>query len=357
MRRIGVIAVIAIALAIGCSSTSTGTKPNDSDTIVTRVWDRDGTEGLEPLYLSRPATLPGGPHVPTVVGDSLRITSTATNTNGNVREIWPITDQEYSDVEVLVRIDEPSEIAGGGMMPQVGLALRITDDGDTGAFVNIHNNIAGSYGPLYAGVWTFDHASDGSSSIGIETQGQPDLMVRRAVIRGHQRVNIFGKWRDAFDLDVPPGFFAKGDKVEIDTGDSDYDRSSATILGYVIDYGWLVDSPAGTSSAKAWAADRGIMSIPAGDRYPADPRPTRRTYPAWLRARILGSRLQVKEWVDGAPEPGGWWTIDLSKEPDLPDKGRIGLVANHIWGAQKGGDPNYAAFGPVEITDLSHRAQ
>ncbi len=354
MRRIALIAAIALALAVGCSPS---TEPNGSDPIVTRVWDRDGTAGLDPVYLSRPATLPGGPHVPSVVGDSLRISSTAANTNRNVREIWPITQHDYSDVEVLVRLDEPSAIAGGRMTPQVGLALRLTDDGHgNGAFVNIQNNIAGAYGPLYAGLWTFEREADGSAHMDIRTQGQPDFMVRRAVIRGHQRVDLLGGWKDAFDLDAPPGFFAKGDKVRIDVDDADYDQSSATILGYLIGYGWLVDSPPGASSAKPWAADRGVMTIPAGTRYPADPRPVRRTYPAWLRARILGSRLYVKEWVDGALEPAGWWSIDLSKEPDLPAKGRIGLITNHIWGAQGNGKPNFAAFGPVEITDLSHRA-
>lgn len=56
----------------------------------------------------------------------------------------------------------------------------------------------------------------------------------------------------------------------------------------------------------------------------------------------------MKSWLAEEPEPGWTASFDLSKIDTLAKSGKIGLVANHLHGANQ-----YIAFGDLSITPVT----
>ena len=273
----------------------------------TRDWRRDGLAGLassSPVYISRSSVEATQPeHTLSIVGDSLRVSASAENTGGNVREIWPLSDDEFTDVEILARIDPPSEIrfATDHMTPQPGLALRVHDNGDgTTNLINVDVNIVYTYTPWYAGVWTATDNGDGTSEITQHTQQTVQMPSRQTWVLSRQRIDysfLGAGWCDTFVVSDVSGFVA-GDVVDVVSSGATFSRSGVTVLSVdPVKQTIVVNSPTGQTSAVAVTPDAGTVALTSGSY--KDGIAVRRYYPQMLRVRIIGDQLMVKSWVGG----------------------------------------------------------
>lgn len=317
---------------------------------ITRDWQRDGLAGVaeSPVTISKSANAVGEPeHIPSISGDSLRISSTAAHVDGNRREVWTISDEIYTDVEVLARIDPPSEIGGSGMTPQVGLILRLHDnEADSRSMLNVDNNIYTTFGPVNFGRWTStDQRTAGTTGLTLGDNRTIPLASRSSSIISRTRT-FYGRWFDTFGVSSGPGGFEPGDKVDIESTEPGWSRSAATVIRATDDGQITVASPAGASESVPLTLDVGSITLTSGT-YRTQSVTPRRHFPAWVRVRIVRSTLAVKWWLDGTAEPPVFTSLDLSGDPDLPSSGKIGLLANHLHGAG-----NYVTYGPVEIVPL-----
>lgn len=319
-----------------------------------RDWSRDGVEGVFGVQYWQYMT-PGtdGPeHSLSVSGDSLRIGSAAENLNGNRREAWIVSDKDFDDFEILVRIDRPSNInssaIAGGMTPQTGLMLRGTGVGESsGKAIAMFVNVFGSYGPLNVynfRPWAVDetgHVDDsGASSAGSVSMSKLTVPIKAAGILSG---NIIVVPADGVDsvvvsqmsgqlVDYAPGTITNG--ITAVNG-----KTASNIFGLAFDSGGQADKALGfVNDATVKYSD---ISTSNGT-----PVPSQAWYPAYLRVRLVGRQMKTKWWHSVLPEPRNWMnTVNLSA--DAPTKGKIGLVANHMFGAD-----NYIAYGPVEITPI-----
>lgn len=287
------------------------------------------------------------PHRITFHDDQLRVSSAESDSDGNRREIWT-TGHDVGDVDVIARIDQPSSL-GGAFKPQPGIALRYRDEGDgRGRALVIDANIwTQNFDRLMVGLWSWPSA--GPTKVRIAPIGPAiRLDERQAEITGVLRnagdpatdVYLVGR---SMDL-TSPFAFARGDHVDIRTAiDKSFEHTDAVVDVVDPKAGLITVRHPGVRAAKAAATDTGSI------RFHWDPKnaPTRSLYPRYIRARIIGSTLQVKSWLVDEPEPGWQFSAVIPESLGVPASGKIGLVANHLWGAGR-----YLAFGDVTITPL-----
>jgi len=303
-----------------------------------------------PLWKQHTITaVPSDPaHTMTVVGGSYRVNSTAANTDGNQRELWTL-DGEYTDVDVTVRIDRPSSL-GGAFSPQPGLALRYHDDGNgAGRALIIDSNIwSRNYDRMIIGLWKWPGPAVGKVSI--SELGAPLLLEER-------KAGILGVARSAGDpaTDVyavapssapsGPDGFEVGDRVDIATAvDRSYAHRNVEISAIDRDNGLISVRHPGVTSAAPFHTEVGVVKFHYSDAG-VDPRAF---YPRYVRARIVGSTVQVKSWLVERPEPGWQFSETIPSGLDVPASGQIGLVSNHLHGAGR-----FIAFGPVTIRPVT----
>ncbi len=276
-----------------------------------------------------------------------RVHSTAQNTDGNQRELWAL-DGDHGDVDVTVRIDEPSSL-GGAFTPQPGIALRYRDDGNgAGRALIIDGNIwSRNYDRMIVGLWTWPAKT--RTTVRIQTIGEPlQLQERKAGIIGVTRT-AGDPATDVFAVDPPadlagPHGFAVGDRVDISTAiDGSYARTDAEITAIARDDGLVSVRHPGVTTASPFAPDVGAIKFHYTDAG-VDPRAF---YPRYVRARIVGSTIQVKSWLIEQSEPGWQLTETIPTDLDVPSTGQVALVANHLHGAGR-----FIAFGPVTITPV-----
>lgn len=287
-------------------------------------------------------------HSMTVVDGEYRVTSKAANTDGNQRELWSL-DHDYSDVDVTVRIDRPSSL-GGAFKPQPGIALRYHDDGHgAGRALIIDGNIwSRNYDRMIVGVWKW--AGPHTTKVDIDQIGQPlVLRERKAIIVGATRAagdpatDVFAV-DPAFDPGGPYGF-RPGDRVDIATAvDDSYTRTGAVVSTVDQNGGLIWVRHPGTTAKVPFAAEVGTVKFHYTDAG-VDPRAF---YPRYVRARIVGSTIQVKSWLVEQPEPGWQFSEAIPADFDVPDSGRVGLVANHLYG-----EGRFIAFGDVTIRPVT----
>lgn len=318
-----------------------------------RDWARDGVGGITGVQYWQTAgfpvsSLPGGPHTLSVVGDSLRINSTAGNTNGNIRQAWLVSDEDFDDFEILVRIDKPSNI-GVTMSPQPGLMLRGQGVGeDNGKAIAMFVNIFASYGPV--NIYNFrpwarqpdgSYTDTGGSLAGTLAMSKLKIPVDIAGIIGS---NILAAPHRDFDqsmlgqlvgqlVNYSPGVVTNG--LSAVTGKT----VTSTAIGIVFDSG---GQPA-TNVDLVYNASVELTDISTSSGTPVPPFAW---YPAYMRVRLVGRQMKSKWWHAALPEPRNWTNTRTLSE-DAPLSGKIGLVTNHLHGAD-----NYMAFGPVEITPI-----
>lgn len=282
-----------------------------------------------------------------VVGNELRINSSEANTDGNQRELWTL-DGDHADVDVTVRIDRPSSL-GSGFTPQPGIALRYHDDGDgSGRALIIDGNIwSRNFDRMIVGLWSWPKNS--SAKVAIAAIGTPlPLQERVAGITGVTR-NAGHPATDVFSIDQSSSpnsafGFRKGDRVDVATAvDPGFDQKNAVITQVGSGGALIAVSHPGTTDASAFATEVGTIKFHYADG--VDPRAF---YPRYVRARIVGSTLQVKTWLVEQPEPGWQFTETIPAGLDVPRSGEVGLVANHLHGAGR-----YIAFGQVEVTKVT----
>jgi hypothetical protein len=283
-------------------------------------------------------------HTMSVVDGQFRVNSTAANTEGSRREVWTMPGT-YGDVDVVARIDAPSSL-GGASTPQPGIALRTTIDADgSGSALVIDANIwSRMFDDLKVGVWTWPAAFDTVDVDAVDqtlTMDHRDARIR--AVAGH------GGPEPTATLVVDPGYdefspygFRVGDRVDIETRRDDrYDQTGARVTGVTGPV--LVVTAPGTTD-RPLTVDEGTVRLHDPTRYSMNPRTL---YPRYLRARLIGSHLWLKTWLVDQPEPG--WQLDtvLPASAALPAEGAIGLISNHLTGADQ-----YIAFGALEITPI-----
>lgn len=284
------------------------------------------------------------PHRMIFVDGELRITSTARNTDGNQREVWT-TGDDYGDVDVTLRIDEPSSL-GGTFTPQPGLALRTQVDGsDAGSALVIDANVWGhASNHARIGAWSWSLGSKPKFTIDA-LDAVLYFHERRAAITGFMRsadtpgVDIFSV-DPTYDMTGLYGFRV-GDRVDVGSlMDPGYNQSNATVAG--VDSGNKIITVAhpGSTGASPPRPSLGSIRFHASGNA-AQPRSQ---YPLYIRARLIGSRLDAKTWLVDEPEPGWQLSETIPAAAKLPPKGKIGLVSNHLHGAG-----NYIAFGDLTI--------
>ncbi len=346
-RRSFVPGLVVVVLGIALVALIWGGTRSDDRTATVTIDPSKGTVSLWTRHTitsgrSEPA------HTMTVVDGEYRVNSTAANTDGNQRELWSF-DRDYTDVDVTVRIDEPSSL-GGAFTPQPGIALRYHDDGNgAGRALIIDGNIwSRNYDRMIIGLWSWP--GDSSTKVDISQIGEPlQLQERKAAIVGVTR-EAGDPATDVFAVDpssdpMGPFGFRVGDRVDITTAiDHSYARASAEISAVSADGGLISVRHPGETRASAFAADVGVVKFHYDDTG-VDPRAF---YPRYVRARVVGSTIQVKSWLVEGPEPGWQVTATIPSRLDVPESGRVGLVANHLHGAGR-----YIAFGQVQIRPVT----
>jgi hypothetical protein len=304
----------------------------------------------------------GGPYERSVdaAGD-LRFTSSAANTEGSRREIW-VTGDPVGDVEVRTVIAPPSSLDPAVATPQMGLALRVSErvNGMRSAFVfdtNIANFI---YRQMWVALWQWkDPPTEHGLKISEVTRPAP-MYDYRVPIRRAERTP-YPELRDLFSVDPlaqPVPRFDSGDRVDVvGTLDGTYAQQSVRVHSILAD-DWgeapapLVVLPAAKNTkATPPALESGYLRFAQPGENAVDPRSL---YPLHVAARVIGHVAQLKTWPDGSAEPA--WnarnqavTVDFSDadDVDVPATGRVGLVVNHLRGADQ-----HVAFGDVRVTPL-----
>ncbi|HET8931643.1 MAG TPA: hypothetical protein VFN21_13360 [Acidimicrobiales bacterium] len=286
-------------------------------------------------------------HTMAFTDGEFRVHSTAANTDGNQRELWTL-DGNHRDVDVTVRIDGPSSL-GGAFTPQPGLALRYHDDGNgAGRALIIDGNIwSRNYDRMIVGSWNWPAKTE--TTVRIEAIGEPLLLQeRKAGIIGVSR-HAGDPTTDEFTVDRSVDLggqhgFAVGDRVDISTAiDDSYAQTGAEITAINPKDGLISVEHPGVTTASGFAPDVGAVKFHYTDAG-VDPRAF---YPRYVRARLVGSTIQVKSWLIEEPEPGWQFSETAPRRLDIPSTGQVGLVANHLHGAGR-----FIAFGKVTITPV-----
>ncbi|MBS1847051.1 MAG: hypothetical protein JST73_02130 [Actinobacteria bacterium] len=285
-------------------------------------------------------------HVLSYADGEMRVRAEPGDTEPNRREVWVLHDDD-ADSDTTVRIGAPSSL-GGAFNPQPGIALRVSTaaDGSGRALVIDGNVWADNFARMIIGVWSWP--ADGSQvKIDIVTD-QLVLDERVAPIIATLR-NAGNPADDVFvvspstDLRGPDALHA-GDHVDITSSlDGRYSQTNATVTAVSADRGWITVSHPGASDAIPLEAAVGTIRLHASGNI----RDPRSLYPRYLRVRITGSRLEVKTWLTGTPQPDWQFIGTVPKRFDLPTRGSIGLISNHLFGAGQ-----YLAFGDVAITPI-----
>ncbi|MBS1847050.1 MAG: hypothetical protein JST73_02125 [Actinobacteria bacterium] len=289
------------------------------------------------------------PHHLVFTHGELRVVSSAGDTDENQRELWTFANDE-SDVDLTTLVGIPSSL-GGQFKPQPGIALRYrSGPGSSGRAIVIDANVwSGVFNRLMVGYWTWPTRSD----TGIEIRqlatplilhGRQTGVVAAARRAGHPSKLVY--WVDpSFSLDGPGGFQV-GEHVDISfPAEPDYERTDAVITAVDAVHGTVtVEQPDATTDGPVLTTN-GTIQIHYAK---SGGQPPDSLYPRYIRARIVGSTLQVKTWLAGLPEPGWQLTTTIPASWDVPASGNVGLVANHLYGAGQ-----YIAFGDVTITPIA----
>lgn len=338
-----VIIALGIALVVLVWRGDSGSDHAESVTIVP---SRSAVSRFEQHTITSSRSDPA--HAMTFTDGEFRVNSTARNTDGNQRELWAL-EQDYDDLDVTVRIDRPSSL-GGDFTPQPGIALRYRDDGNgAGRALIIDGNIwSRNYDRMIVGLWTWP--SQSKTKVEIDAIGEPLQLDERVA-------NIIGVTREAGDpaTDVlavdssagpaGPYGFAVGDRVDISTAvDKSYARTGVEIDSIATGSGLISVKHPGETAASPFASEVGLVKFHYTDEG-VDPRAF---YPRYVRARLVGSTIQVKTWLVEQPEPGWQFSATIPARMDLPSSGRVGLVANHLHGADR-----FIAFGQMTITPVN----
>lgn len=280
----------------------------------------------------------------------LRVASTEAHTDGNHREIWSLNG-DHADVDVTLRIERPSSL-GGSFKPQPGLALRFEDDGEgAGRALIVDTNIWNEhYDRMIVGFWSWPAPT--TSRVAIDQIGDTLAMQERmAIITGVVRSSGVPA-TDVYTVDAPwqpsaPYGFAVGDPVDVATvADESFSHTAARISAISPDGELISVEHPGAAEPAGFALELGSIKFHYSDRG-VDPRAF---YPRYFRARLVGRDLQVKSWLVEDPEPGWQFSESVPDEIDLPATGRVGLVANHLHGADR-----YLAYGTIRIDPVTTR--
>lgn len=127
--------------------------------------------------------------------------------------------------------------------------------------------------------------------------------------------------------------------------DGSYARTDAEVAAVSPEAGLIsVENPEADGDSP-FTLDSGLVKFHYDHDNGVDPRAF---YPRYVRARIVGSTLQAKTWLVEQPEPGWQFSEILPEAVQPAQTGRVGLVTNHLWGADR-----YLAFGDVTITPVT----
>lgn len=306
-----------------------------------------------PAHLGRwsyaPITAPPGtsPVVASVsAGAGLAVTAPSTGVPDRALMLLPGV---HRDVEVRATIAPPAPQAIVAHLPQVGIALRVADNGDgtTSGLIADSNVASHVYRSIWSGLWEWP--ADGHSGSLRLAAGAVSTTTRRRelVARSAQRSSI----GDVYRVGPTPADWAAalagGDLVDID-GPVDPEYAQTGVAATV--FGDAVGVTAGAGSAtKAPAVES--ASIRLTDVAPDTPHPLS-IYPLRMAFRVEGNTSKLKVWPSGAPEPDWQAVIDWVAPTDgsapmsLPPDGQVGLVANHLEGDAQ------IIYDSIEIIDL-----
>ncbi len=296
------------------------------------------------LITSTAKDRPQPAHTMRVVDGEFRVGSTAANTEGTRREVWTMPGS-YGDFDLVARIDAPSSLGGAStLQPGIAVRTRIDDDGAGTALVVDANIWAQIYDNLKVGVWRWPASFadiDVTPVDQILKMDRRDARVRAVARSGGADGTATIIIAPPYDESSPYGFRV-GDRVDVRTsGDHRFDLNDVRVTG-VTGPVLVVADPGG--SASPLTADDGIVRLHDPTEHSMNPRVL---YPRYVRIRLIGSHLWLKTWLVDEIEPG--WQLDtrIPRSADLPETGAIGLVTNHLTGANQ-----YIAFGALEITPI-----
>ncbi len=294
-----------------------------------------------PITSLRDRTQPA--HTMTVVDGAFRVNSTAANTEGSRREVWTMPGT-YGDVDVVARIDAPSSL-GDASTPRPGIALRtrIAADGSGSALVVDANIWAGIFDDLKVGVWSWPSSLDTVDVAAVDetlSMDHRDARIRAVARTGGADGTATIVIEPSYDEFSAYGFRA-GDRIDVRTKTDSFDLTDVPITavtGSVL----TVSAPGGAASPLTVAGGTVSLHDPTG--HSMNPRTL---YPRYVRVRLIGSHLWLKSWLVDRPEPG--WQLDtqIPRADALADEGAIGLVSNHLTGADQ-----YIAFGALQIKPI-----